>query len=207
MLSRPSPQHMTHERAYYVKIRLYFLLAAGLLGFAPTFASAQALGDSKVVATVPGAGFPEGIAVRGNRFYVSGPAVIGAPLGSAYVHAYDSRTGTREATFPITISNPAAGISAAACAAFGPDGKLYVIEPFVGVVRMDLDRNNSQSVYAAFTPSGPSLLNDLAFDDEGNLYVTDSFAATIYRIPAGGGTPTVWFADPRLVAILHFRSV
>jgi sugar lactone lactonase YvrE len=193
------PQDTT-QGEYSVKTRLYFLLVAGLLalGLTPTFASAQALGDSKVVATVPGAGFPEGIAARGNRFYVSGPAVIGAPLGSAYVHAYDSRTGTREATFPITITNPAAGISAAACAAFGPDGKLYVIEPFVGVIRMDLDRKNSQSVYAAFTPSGPSLLNDLAFDDEGNLYVTDSFAATIYRIPAGGGTPAVWFADARL---------
>jgi DNA-binding beta-propeller fold protein YncE len=53
-------------------------------------------------------------------------------------------------------------------------------------------------VDAAFTPTGPSLLNDLAFDDQGNLYVTDSFAATIYRIPAGGGAPAVWFTYPAL---------
>ena len=184
-----------------MRSRLFFCLAALLaLGLTPTLAAAQALGDSRVVASVPGAGFPEGIAVRGNRFYVSGPAVLGAPLGSAYVHAYDTRNGSLEATFPITITNPFAGMSAAACAAFGPDGKLYVIEPFVGVIRMELNRNNAQSVYAAFTPSGPSLLNDLAFDDDGNLYVTDSFAATIYRIPPGGGAPTVWFADPRLAA-------
>ncbi len=89
-------------------------------------------------------------------------------------------------------------MSAASCAAFGPDGKLYAIEPFVGVIRMNLDPGNGQSVYAAFTPSGPSLLNDLAFDDAGNLYVTDSFAATIYKVPAGGGAPAVWFTDPRL---------
>jgi hypothetical protein len=30
-------------------------------------------------------------------------------------------------------------MSAASCAAFGSDGKLYVIEPFVGVIRMNLD--------------------------------------------------------------------
>ena len=34
-----------------------------------------------------------------------------------------------------------------------------------------------------------SLLNELVFDDAGNLYVTDSFQATIYRVPPGGGAP------------------
>src|SRR6185436_16994949 len=98
----------------------------------------------------------------------------------------------------ITITNPFAGMSAAGCAAFGPDGKLYVVEPFIGIIRMDLTPDNTQSVYAPFIPAGPSLLNDLAFDDDGNLYVTDSFAATIYRVPAGGGAPSVWFTDARL---------
>jgi sugar lactone lactonase YvrE len=89
-------------------------------------------------------------------------------------------------------------MSAASCCAFGPDGRLYVIEPFVGVIRMNLDPGNTQSLYSSFTPPGPSLLNDLAFDDDGNLYVTDSFAATIYKVPAGGGAPVVWFTDPAL---------
>lgn len=158
---------------------------------------AQALGDSQVIAPVPLPGFPEGIATRGDRFYVSGPVGF-HPLGSAYVQAYDIRTGALEATYPITITNPFAGASAALCIAFGPDGKLYVIEPFVGVIRMSLDPDNEQSVYAAFTPTGPSLLNDLAFDDDGTLYVTDSFQATIFRVPPGGGPPAVWFTDPRL---------
>jgi sugar lactone lactonase YvrE len=156
------------------------------------------LGDSKVIAPVPGAGLPEGIVTHGNRFYVAGPADFGQPLGSAYVHAYDIKTGALEETYPINITNPYAGMSAGSCAAFGPDGKLYVIEPFIGVIAMDLDAGNTQSVYSAFTPTGPSLLNDLAFDDAGNLYVTDSFAATIYRVPQGGGEPAVWFTDPRL---------
>lgn len=183
-----------------MRTKLVLSLAVLLLalGLTPLLAAGQAPGDSKVVATVPPPGFPEGIAVRGNRFYVSGPAAFAQPLGSAYVNAYDIRTGALEATYPITITNPFAGMSGASCVAFGPDGRLYVIEPFVGVIRMDLDPANTQSVYAAFIPTGPSLLNDLAFDDDGNLYVTDSFAATIYKVPAGGGAPAVWFTDPAL---------
>ncbi len=176
------------------------LLVAVLLtlGLTPASAPAQMLGDSTVIAPVPLAGFPEGIATRGNRVYVSGPAAFGMPLGSAYVAAYDIRTGALEETYPITITNPFAGMSAASAIAFGPDGKLYVVEPFVGIIRLSPNPTNAQSVYSAFTPAGPSLLNELAFDDDGNLYVTDSFAATIYRIPAGGGPPAVWFTDPAL---------
>lgn len=183
-----------------MRTTLFLSLVAALLALSltPTPAPAQALGDSTVIAPVPLPGFPEGLATRGNHFYVSGPAAFGQPLGSAFVYAYDIRTGALEVTYPITITNPFAGMSAASCAAFGPDGTLYVVEPFVGVIRMHLDPSNTQSVYAAFTPPGPSLLNDLAFDDDGNLYVTDSFAATIYKVPAGGGAPAVWFTDPAL---------
>ena len=78
-----------------------------------TLFAEEPLGHSKVIAPVPGAGLPEGIATRCNRFYVSGPADFGQPLGSAYVHAYDIRTGALEATFPIDITNPFAGMSAA----------------------------------------------------------------------------------------------
>jgi sugar lactone lactonase YvrE len=180
------------------KLPLYLAAALLALSLTPAAVLAQALGDSRVVAPVPSPGYPEGIATRGNRFYVSGPAAFGQPLGSAYVHAYSIKTGALEATYPITITNPFAGMSGASCAAFGPDGKLYVIEPFVGVIRMDLNPANTQSVYSAFTPMGPSLLNDLAFDGDGNLYVTDSFQATVYRIPPGGGAPVVWFTDGRL---------
>ncbi len=171
------------------------LLALSLIA-APS--PAQVLGDSKVIAPVPLAGFPEGIATRGNSFYVSGPAAFGQPLGSAFVAAYDVRTGALKATYPITITNPFAGMSAASGIAFGPDGKLYVVEPFVGIIRLSPNPTNAQSVYSAFTPAGPSLLNELAFDDDGHLYVTDSFAATIYKVPAGGGPPAVWFSDPAL---------
>jgi sugar lactone lactonase YvrE len=188
-----------------MKLKFYLYLAAALLALSlnPSTTRAQALGDSKVVTPVAAPGYPEGIAVRGNRFYVSGPATFGQPLGSAYVNAYNLGTGVFEATYPITITNPSAGQSGASCAAFGPDGKLYIVEPFIGIIRMDLDPANTQSIYSQFIPTGPSLLNDLAFDGDGTLYVTDSFAATIYRIPPGGGAPVAWFTDPRLAGDIN----
>ena len=129
-----------------------------------------------------------------------------AKFGEFTVDKY-IKTGAFETTYPITITNPFAGMSAGSCAAFGPDGKLYIVEPFVGIIRMDLDSGNTQSIYSQFIPTGPSLLNDLAFDGDGTLYVTDSFAATIYRIPSGGGAPVAWFTDPRLAGDINVPFV
>jgi hypothetical protein len=157
-------------------------------------------GDSKVFAPVPAPGYPEGIAVRGNKVYVSGPATFGLTVPPV-VFEYDLASGALLNQYPVTFSNPAFPLRALSCAAFGPDGKLYVVEPFVGIIRMDLNHANTQSVYAAFPPSAPgsTLANDLAFDELGYLYVTDSFQGLIYRIAPGGGTPIVWFQDARLL--------
>jgi hypothetical protein len=43
-----------------------------------------------------------------------------------------------------------------------------------------------------------SLPNDLAFDDAGNLYITDSFQATIFRVAPGGGQAEAFYQDARL---------
>lgn len=46
---------------------------------------------------------------------------------------------------------------------------------------------------------GAIVLNGLAFDKTGNLYVTDSISGTIYQIPPGGGSAQPWVAgDPLL---------
>lgn len=44
----------------------------------------------------------------------------------------------------------------------------------------------------------PPLANDLAFDRAGNLYVTDSLQATIWKYGPKGGKPMIWFQDLRL---------
>ena len=75
----------------------YFAVALLALSLTPTAIYAQTLGASKVFSPVAAPGYPEGIAVNGNTFYVSGPAAFGQPLGSAYVKAYDLKTGAFEA--------------------------------------------------------------------------------------------------------------
>ena len=51
---------------------------------------------------------------------------------------------------------------------------------------------------AALDPAG--FPNGLAFDSRGNLYVSDSFLATIWRIPRGGGTAAPWLQSPLLAS-------
>jgi hypothetical protein len=173
-----------------------------MAGAPPAFAQ---LGSSRVLAVVPAVpGFPEGVAIRGNRVYVSGPANFGIFTPSE-VSVFDRDSGALVKTFPITLQPPPdfvpKGLSAGN---FGPDGAYYVPEPFMGaIIRMELDAGNSQAIYAGPFPApggpGSSLLNEIAFDDAGFLYVTDTFLGTIYRVPPGGGAPSVWFADPRLL--------
>jgi sugar lactone lactonase YvrE len=49
---------------------------------------------------------------------------------------------------------------------------------------------------AALDPAG--FPNGLAFDDRGNLFVSDSFLATIWRIGRGAGTAEAWLQSPLL---------
>src|SRR5262245_38713659 len=97
-------RHTRRERSCRMTFRLLLRLSLTVLVFGMTLTPVptQNLGDTTVLAGVPLPGFPEGIATKGNRFYVSGPAAFGLPLGSAYVQAYDIRTGVSTATFPIT---------------------------------------------------------------------------------------------------------
>ena len=100
--------------------------------------------------------------------------------------------------------------------AWGPDGRLYVADRNPPRV-LAIDYSSSpphQSTYATFpdlprclsapppcapsTNSGDSLVDGLAFDRSGTLYVSDVQKATIFRVPFGGGLGRVWFQDPRL---------
>ena len=158
------------------------------------------LGDSKVIAHVPSPGYPEGIAVHGSLVYVSGPAAFGFADASK-IFAFDKGTGALVKT--ITVQGQTRVPKAISCIAFGEDDDLYVLDEEQGVLKINVETGR-QSVYAApffpvyasaFGPPAPLLVNDLAFDKRGYLYVTDSFEATIWRVPPGGGAPQVWFQD------------
>src|SRR5919112_567517 len=80
------------------------ILVAVFASFAAAPASAQARvrpsGDARTLAAGPAPGFPEGIAVKGNRVYVSGPATFGtAGKPPSTVVAFNRDTGALEATY------------------------------------------------------------------------------------------------------------
>ncbi len=172
-------------------------------------------GDVQVLATVPTPpGFPEGIAVKGNRVYVAGPARFGnAGEPPSKVFAYNTKTGELEREYPIQGENTAID-HANSCIAFDGSNRLYVVNTQLGIVRINI-HTGAQQPYAGTIPNLPTcstspapcsptvadlppLPNDIAFDEDGYLYLTDSFQATIWRIAPGGGQPQIWFQDSRL---------
>lgn len=166
-------------------------------------------------------GFPEGVAVVQNRVYVAGPATFGtAGKGPSVVTVLKRGNGDLVAEIPIEGENTAfehalSGITA------DDDGALYALSTQLGVVRIErCGPTYTQSIYAGAlpdlpvcTPAGPTpcsptfadlppISNELTFDADGALYITDSLQATIFRVAPGGGDPEVWFQSPLLAGSL-----
>lgn len=183
--------------------------------------SLPALGSGSVFAHIPTPpGLPEGIVVVGDRVFVSGPATFGtAGLGPSQVLVFDLKTGAPKT--PIVIQGELTQFEhALSCITSDGDGRLYVLSTQLGVVRLTPSGNGwVQDIYAPLPPDlppcvpggtgpcsptsfdGPPLVNDLTFDWQGNLYITDSFQATIFKVPRGGGPATIWFQSPQLEGI------
>lgn len=167
-------------------------------------------------------GFPEGIVVDHHRVFISGPATMGtANKGPSKIEIRNSTTKASLGTITIT-GEVLSEEHALSCITTDHDGALYALSTQLGVVRLTQQNGGAwvQEIYspqvldlhpcataapgAACSPTIadlPPLLNDLAFDDDGDLYVTDSFQASIYRIPAGGGAAKIWFQSPVLEAV------
>lgn len=197
--------------------RLTLAVVAAVLALTsvgPASAQPRPFGDVRRLASVPTPpGFPEGIAVLGQRVYVAGPATFGTAGGPpSAVLVYSSSNGKLLETIP-TIGEDLSQEHVNSGVAVDRQGRVYVLNTQLGVYR--LTRNGTQEPYSSPIPDlpqcgvapppcsptpfdGPPIPNDMAFDPEGNLYVTDSLQATIWRIPPGGGDPEIWFQDIRL---------
>lgn len=195
------------------------VLALGLSIALPAARAAE-FGEVSVLARLPSpGGFPEGIAVRNGRAYVAGPATLGTSLNPnpSRVFELDAGSGALLRTLVTEGETLLGAEHANSCLTLDGAGRLYVLNNQLGTVRIDL----ATEVQTRYTPpypdlracsivngkpcsptplNLPALPNDLAFDDAGNLYVSDSLQATIWRVPAGGGTPQVWFQDSRLAS-------
>ncbi len=175
-------------------------------------------GSIETFAAVPAdPGFPEGVAIHGNRVFVTGPARFGtAGTGPSAIQVYDRKTGALTAT--VTVAGEALAFEhALSNLAVDCDGRLYALSTQLGLIRFrrqgqgylqgaygaplpDLPRCAVASPGADCSPTAvdfPPLPNDVVFDAAGHAYVSDSLQATVFRYPPGGGAPEVWLQSPQ----------
>ena len=173
--------------------RLAVVVCAMLLAsFAPP-AAAWNRSPAVRFATLPaGTAHPEGITVDARHFYVANFDVSGeTSVGNIVV--FDRQSGRWLRTLQITH-----GSSLLLGIAFNPvTGDLLVCD-LGGQQVLKVDPQTGASSVFAPIPGGSGGPNALAFDAEGNVYISDSFQATIWRAPPGGGIPVAWVTDPLL---------
>ncbi|MEH2169604.1 MAG: PEP-CTERM sorting domain-containing protein [Nostoc sp.] len=200
-------------RIHHWAIALFTLLA---ISIPEAVWAIRPLGDSRVFTELPAEpGYPEDIALLGDRVFISGPAQSGLFVQPSVLE-YDLDSGVFVRKYDITGQNPNLP-QAIAGIVFDKSNRLYVTDIQQGIVRFDVTEPNPvQEIYAsalpdlpicstvtAGTPCSPTtvdqtpLINDSVFDSSGNLYISDSFQATIWRVAPGGGTPEIWFQDSR----------
>jgi sugar lactone lactonase YvrE len=176
--------------------RLAFALCITLLAALAPPAAAWNRSPATQFATLPaGTAHPEGITAdaRGNlyvaNFDVSGNTSVGT------VVVFD-RNGRWLRTLTIdNASNLLLGI------AFNPVTHDLLVLDFgnKNVLRIDPQQSGSGDVFATIPGGAAAGPNALAFDAAGNVYVSDSFQATIWRLPKGGHVaPSVFVADDLL---------
>jgi len=168
-------------------LRLFASFAAAVfMSLAPGVAAAGGGGLSTVAAFNPALGeLPESITTdEDGNIYASMGAHIKKITPWGHVSVF--------ATLPLPTGVLSAGLK------FGEDGDLYVatgsispVPPVAFVFRIDPDGH--VSTHATLDPTGYP--NDLAFDDHGELFVTDPLHGHIWKIDEDGN-PSVWLADP-----------
>lgn len=187
-------------------------------------ATTRPYGDAVVFTTVASQGypndmgFPEGLAVDGDYVYVGTPGTTRPTSGSvaSKVKVYNRSTGAFVRDIVISGQNLSQEHNVAGMT-FDTSGRLYVLETQQGILRFTNNVTTQESYSSAFpnlpsctlsippvSPCSPTLhdlaplTNDLAFDEAGIAYVTDTNQATIWKVPAGGGAPQIWFQDARI---------
>ena len=205
-----------------VRLKAAWLAALALTGSlvagpANPVGAARPVGDTKLFTRVPAPGHPEGILVRNGVVYVGTHTSMMGNAGGApsRIFRYDLDSGKPIDEYTVQGQNLSA-VHGLVGMSWGPDHRLYVADRNPPrVLALDYSVSPpSQVTYATFpdlplcisapppcapsTNPGNSLVDGLAFDRAGVLYVSDVQKATIFRVPYGGGLGTIWFQDPRL---------
>jgi sugar lactone lactonase YvrE len=194
-------------------------------GISPAAASETtnrpAIGDTIVFATAPAPGHLFGVAVDRNRIYVSTSAgdFFADPANGGHrnsdgerVFAYDMKGNLVNTTGIATMPGATMGLFGLALDGNPtPSHKLYIADMNGRILRMGLDHDASAPQLFAQTPPPlsaggwmASMWNDLTFDPQGNLLMTDD-KPRLWRMTPDG-TPSIWFEDPRLTGYFGFAG-
>lgn len=163
----------------------------------------QSVAESVAFATPPESSFPEGVAWHPGKqaFLVSslrGGSVGLVDLSGKYrVFADDARLITTSGIVfdaprqRILVANEDVGVS--------PRGNAQSLKRTAQVYELDGNSGEVRRVYDfSHLSQGATLSNDLTVDDQGNIYVTDSFQPQIYKVAQGSGEVSVLVRDARL---------
>lgn len=184
-------------------------------------------GETTVFARVGAPGMPEGIAVRDGVVYVSTHTSVRGNAGGAAskIFRFNLDTGAFLGEITIEGQNLAATHGVLAMA-FDAAGRLYVVDRNPGrVIRIDLNAGTQQTYAtvpdlaacrpvvgpttgcAPVTVDEPTFADFFAFAPDGSMFVTDLQAATIFRVPPGGGAAEIWYQDAEFDGIFGLNGI
>ena len=195
-------------------------LVAALLAIAAAggaSAAARARFDTRVLARVGNPGYPAlSLVSRDHTAIYVGTFTnaAGSDTGPSKVFKY-SPSGKLLRTYVVKGQTPGAA-HGVQVAAEDRAGGLYLLDQNPPrIVRLN-PKTGEQRTYSRFRDvmpcvpgTAPADCGDTVMDNtpepdyaawgtDGTLYVTDYTQGLIWRVPTGGGTPHVWFTDPRL---------
>lgn len=206
---------------------LPLVVVLGSLLAGPAGHAQPSIGDTTVFARVGAPGMPEGLAVRDGIVYVSTHTSVRGNAGGAASKIFRFDLSSGAPLGQITIAGQNLAITHGVLAmAFDSAGRLYVVDRNPGrVIRIDLT-SGVQETYATIpdlaacrpvlgpatgcapvTADEPTFADFIAFAPDGSMVVTDLQAATIFRVPPGGGAAQVWYQDAEFDGIFGLNGI